>query len=484
MPDRREVLALVPGVVAAGMLSHVASAAEAKLHHAQGEMAGEVTATSVLLQSRLTASAGLVDGDVPGAPGVARFEYATHPQFDDAQQTPWQTAKAERDFIVRAAVKDLKPGTTYYYRLRFGHEQASATVGPTRRFRTLPPADRATAVRFAAGNCMNYSFFMHGPKGDGVKARKDATDRELGYPGMAAIGKLKPDFFVGMGDLVYYDHPAKTAAKTLPEMRRKWHEQFVMPRIVELLGSTASYWMKDDHDYRYNDADRAGERAPAHDLGLQTFREQMPVVAEIDSDEPTYRTHRVGQLLQVWMVEGRDYRSGNKTKDGPEKTLWGARQLAWLKETILASDAPFKLLLTPTPLVGPDDAYKTDNHANEAGFRMEGEAFLNWLKEHKQTRLIIITGDRHWHYHSIHPSGVEEFSVGAFNVENARLGRAPGDPKSTDPQALVKQPYTDARPTGGFLLVDLTPATTNHPATLRLSLRDEQGQELYGVVKG
>ena len=36
----------------------------------QGEMAGEVTADSVILQSRLTTGDGLVDGDVPGAPGT------------------------------------------------------------------------------------------------------------------------------------------------------------------------------------------------------------------------------------------------------------------------------------------------------------------------------------------------------------------------------------------------------------------------------
>ena len=37
-------------------------------------MAGEVTETSVILQSRLTRSTELVDGDLPGSPGVARFE--------------------------------------------------------------------------------------------------------------------------------------------------------------------------------------------------------------------------------------------------------------------------------------------------------------------------------------------------------------------------------------------------------------------------
>ena len=51
----------------------------ADIFHAQGELAGEVTATSVLLQSRLTAIPGPVldeSGDIPGAAGIACFEYS------------------------------------------------------------------------------------------------------------------------------------------------------------------------------------------------------------------------------------------------------------------------------------------------------------------------------------------------------------------------------------------------------------------------
>ncbi len=38
----------------------------------QGEMAGEVTTNSVILQTRLTSVDRLVDGDVPGAPAAPK----------------------------------------------------------------------------------------------------------------------------------------------------------------------------------------------------------------------------------------------------------------------------------------------------------------------------------------------------------------------------------------------------------------------------
>jgi alkaline phosphatase/alkaline phosphatase D len=444
-------------------------------------MAGEVTQTTVILQSRLTATPGLEDGDVRGAAGWGKFEYADSPDFLGSRQTEWIEAKAENDYILRQQLRGLNTGRTYFYRLMFGADQSRTETGPVRKFKTLAAADQPVSVRFAVGNCMNYAFFFNGPKDDGRKARTDATDRQLGYPAMESIRKLQPDFFVGAGDNVYYDHPAKTAAQTRPELRRKWHEQFVLPRVVDMVGQAATFWMKDDHDYRYNDADRTGNKAPSHELGVRTFREQLPVVASPDSAEVTYRTVRCGQLLQVWMVEGRDYRSPNKSPDGPEKTIWGAEQKAWLKRTVLASDATFKILISPTPLIGPDDAYKSDNHTG--GFRHEGEEFFAWLKANRQNNFYIINGDRHWHYHSIHPTGYEEFACGALNAENSRLGRNPGDLRSTDPQAKVKQLYTDVKPTGGYLLAEISPSKHGEPARLHFSIQDEWGKELYSHTK-
>ncbi|MFN7342612.1 MAG: alkaline phosphatase D family protein, partial [bacterium] len=113
---------------------------------------------------------------------------------------------------------------------------------------------------------------------------------------------------------------------------------------------------------RYNDSDLTGENEPSNALGIATFREQVPIT-DPTSNAPTYRTHRMGKDLQLWFVEGRDYRSPNKMPDGPEKSLWGKEQREWLQRTIKESNATFKILISPTPIIGPDDGYKSDNHA-------------------------------------------------------------------------------------------------------------------------
>src|SRR5690606_12745855 len=220
-------------------------------------------------------------------------------------------------------------------------------------------------------------------------------------------------------DNVYYDQrrPGMPAATGPESMRFRWQRQLSQPRLLTVLRESAGFWMKDDHDFRHDDADREGDEGPTPAEGIAVFREQVPVVDPDDREAVTYRTRRVSRELQLWFLEGRDYRSPNAMEDGPGKSAWGAAQTAWLKRTLLESDATFKLLMVPTPLVGPDKGSKSDNHTNFGGFRHEAQALFEWLAKEgfSPDELLIVTGDRHWQYHSIHPSGYHEFSAGALS---------------------------------------------------------------------
>jgi len=197
------------------------------------------------------------------------------------------------------------------------------------------------------------------------------------------------------------------------------------------------------------------------------FWEQVPVVEGRAKDPVTYRTHRVSRDLQIWLVEGRDYRSPNEMPDGPQKTLWGKQQMVWLQKTLLASDATFKILISPTPLVGPDSGRKRDNHVNIVGFQHEANDFFVWLTQHgfqAVKNFYLVCGDRHWQYHAVHPSGIEEFSCGAICDANAFGAVAPGQPGSTDPDGKIKHKYTQRGQSGGFLKIGITPRDESSPA--------------------
>ncbi len=457
-------------------LVHADEKSASNIYLGQGTMAGEVTDQSALLQTRLTTTSILNEqGDIDGRHGFACFEWSTDEKFTNAQRTDVQQGSDQIDFIIRAKLAALQPNTVYYYRALFGSSKDSLQPGPTCMFSTLSGNTIDKPITFIVGSCMNYNKFMLGKKGN-AKGAITATDedKQLGFPAFASMLAMKPQFFVGTGDIVYYDNPVRVS-KTIPELRKCWHEQFRFPRMRDFFKSVPAYWSKDDHDFRFNDSDNSSERLPLPQTGIATFNEQLPIT-EMGSKEPNYRTHRVSKKLQIWLTEGRDYRSLNKMEDGPEKTMWGAEQLAWLKKTLLASDATYKIIISPTPMIGPDDGYKTDNHANLKGFRYEATQFFAWLQENKLTDVVLVCGDRHWQYHSVHPCGLHEFSVGALNDENARMGVPPGHKKGSDPDATIKQLFTSPTPRGGFLriTVDKELALEHFTAT---------GERLYGVTR-
>ncbi len=444
----------------------------------QSQMAGEVTATSVILQARLTTAGA--DGGASGT-GLAAdgyFEIWTEASSRRPGSTAVTRATAENDHFIKVVASGLAPGERYNYRLVVKTD-AGEQRGSIGTFRTLAP-DSTEPVTFAVVTGMNFDHFHLGRLGR-AKTAYQGDDKALGYPALASILRLRPDYFIGTGDNVYYDRLARRTARTRDAMRAKWHEQFAQPRFGELFAQVPTYWEKDDHDYRLNDSDPTGDSRPSHADGVAVFREQVPVVDPTDEGARTYRTHRLTKHAQIWLLEGRDFRSANAAADGPGKTLWGAEQLEWLRRSLKSSDAAFKIIVTPTPMVGPDDAYKRDNHVNQKGFRYEGDAFFAWLGEAEIDGVFLVCGDRHWQYHSVHPSGVEEFSCGALVDANARIGRLPGDPKSTDPEATIVQPYVQKRASGGFLLV--TVAERDGRPVVRFAFHDEHGVGQYEVVR-
>jgi alkaline phosphatase D len=212
------------------------------------------------------------------------------------------------------------------------------------------------------------------------------------------------DFFVHTGDNVYYDQP-KPYATSVPLARFKWNRMSALPFQRSFLNDTSSYFIKDDHDTLKNDSwPGQNFRDLTWSQGLALFREQVPM------GEKTYRTFRWGKHLQIWLVEGRDFRSPNTAPDGPDKTIWGAAQKNWFFETVQNSDATYRILISPTPIVGPDRDDKSDNHANPS-FRTEGKEIRSFIGSQKN--MFVICGDRHWQYVSQDPeTGVIEFCSG------------------------------------------------------------------------
>ena len=163
-----------------------------------------------------------------------------------------------------------------------------------------------------------------------------------------------------------------------------------LPFNVEFHRQVASYFIKDDHETWMDDCWPGMKTSYMGEFtleqGLEFFKQQVPI------ERPTFRTFRWEKDLQIWLIEGRDYRSPNIMPDSLEKTIWGSEQKEWFKRTVKESDATFRLLISPTPIVGPDRENKHGNHSNK-DFSYEGNEIRSFIASQKN--MYVICGDRH-----------------------------------------------------------------------------------------
>jgi alkaline phosphatase D len=387
-----------------------------------------------------------IEGAVTGSPGEARVQFRAA-DAGEWQSTNWEAMDPEHDFTRQFTLTGLAPATAYELRVEArppGNEAIGSTLDG--RFHTAPPSDQPARVVFAATTGTDY---------------EDQDAPEGGFRIFQSVMDLGADFFVHTGDILYYD----TWAKNVDLARWGWARMFSLPTNVEFHRQVPTYFMKDDHDTWQNDAWPTQESLFMGDFtfqnGVEIFKEQVPM------GELTYRTFRWGQDVQIWLVEGRDYRSANVAPDGPGKTIWGAEQKSWFKETVEASDATFRILISPTPFVGPDAPDKRDSHANE-GFATEGRELRQFLMAHD---MLVICGDRHWQYVSLDDeTGLREHATGAASDAHAS-GWTQGD---------VRPEHRYLNVVGGFLSV--TAERVDGTPTLALRNHGVDGDVLFEDV--
>ena len=337
-----------------------------------------------------------IEGAVPGTTGEVRVRYRLK-GATEWEETPWQAVDPDHDFTAQIHLTDLKPASSYELEV---NSRASAQ-GPagqtiTGHFKTAAPPDQPQRVVFTVSTGQAY------PDQDAPGGGFKIYDQML---------KLDPEFFVHTGDIVYYDR----LAKTVELARWHWARTYSLPTNVRFHRQVASYFEKDDHDTWMNDC---WPTMKSRFMGEFTFQQgQQVFLDEVGMGDRTYRTYRWGKDLQIWLPEGRDFRSPNNMPDGPDKSIWGKEQKEWFKRTVQASDATFRVLINETPVVGPDRTNKHDNLANK-DFTHEGNEIRRFIASQKN--MYVVCGDRHWQYVSVDPkTGVREYSCGPASNEHA-----------------------------------------------------------------
>ncbi|MGK7393692.1 MAG: alkaline phosphatase D family protein [Candidatus Cyclobacteriaceae bacterium M3_2C_046] len=361
-----------------------------------------------------------MDGYVAGHKGLVKV---TLFHGTNNISSEWISAQPEQDYTVHIPFNDLNPGTFYQFIIE-GKASANGPVNAIAgNFKTAPSPDSIAPVLLTTSTCQYFWSY---------------DDEQAGFKTYLSMSELNPDFYMQTGDYIYYDKPGPLA-KNKAEARHKWHAMDSWPSLIRFYQHTPIYMTKDDHDLLSDDAHPGTEPygALTYQEGLNIWRENAPLAGK------PYRTFRWGKDLQIWLMEGREYRTPNQEKDHPGRTIWGQEQKDWLEQTLSQSDATFKLLVSPTPIVGPDRDNKNDNYANET-YNLEGQWARDLLSGQKG--LFVVNGDRHWQYVSQDAqTGLIEFGSGPVSDAHAQ-GWKPEDKRPTHRYLRVK---------GGFLAIQV-----------------------------
>ena len=364
----------------AAALALVAALAGAGGVGAQGGIlvtVGEVTATGALLWLR-----GAHDGAVAvevqpaGAPSTRRIA---------------ARVRDESDLVARVPLEGLTPATRHVYRVRQGDLVVAG------EFATAPTP--ATPARV--------TFLWSGDLGGGNRCRPV----DGGYRIFRAMLRERPDFFLFVGDTVYADLPCRGAgvvpgaefvATTPAQFRARHRHNRADEAFQAFVRRTPVYAVWDDHEVRNN---FAGPSEPLTPVGLRAFVDSWPVAAPPDEPTRLYRRFRWGALLEVFLLDTRQYRSDNSQPDGPGKTMLGAAQRQWLVDGVAASTAAWKVVVSSVSLsipTGRPEARDSWSGASVFGLPLEGagfvterDAILRGFRERGVRNLVFVVADVH-----------------------------------------------------------------------------------------
>jgi alkaline phosphatase D len=250
------------------------------------------------------------------------------------------------------------------------------------------PEDKTIEYRFIEAGASSVTLSAGKFKTSSVQAQPCrfvfSADMQAEYKPFSLFDDMaaaRPDFAILLGDTIYADVPKREFSGTLRGYRRKHFENRRDSALQSFLNQHTCYATWDDHETD-NNSDATHRSMP---VARDVFREYWPC-RSVTSDG-LYRRFGWGGC-DFLMLDTRSFRSSNALPDGPEKTMLGVVQKAWLKQQLKQSRAPFKFVITSVPFQGGgEDTW--------GGFKAERQEIEAYLRSEQIQGLIFLTGDYH-----------------------------------------------------------------------------------------
>jgi len=368
-----------------------------------GVASGDPDATSVVLWTRL-APDPLAGGGMPEADVPVVWEVSGTADFATITATGVETATTAHGHTVHA-VAEVDDGPLYF---RFRAGQYTSPVGTTRAAPD-PQAD-ATNATFAVANCQNYANGRY------------AAHRDL--------AEHSPDFVVFLGDYIYEDPGPPDAdpsqrvhigaePTTLVDYRNRYARYKSDPQLQAAHATCPWFVIWDDHEVENNyagltpqDPADAATFVDRRFAAYQAWWEHQPVRLDppvaADQEYRIYRDMRWGKLIDLALLDGRQYRTDQACGDAvlsldppcadvvaPDRTMLGDAQEQWLYDSLAASTSTWNVIGNQVVFADATLNGAVLNYDQWDGYPVQRQRILQHLADNSVPNVVVLTGDIH-----------------------------------------------------------------------------------------
>jgi alkaline phosphatase D len=471
---------------------------------------------------------GVTAGDVGGGRAViwsradraARMfvEFSTTERFADPRRVRGPAALESSDFTSRLTLTDLPAGQRVFYRVIYQDLSDLRTWSdPVAGSFTTPSTTPRDLTLAWSADTVGQGWGIN-PEWGGLRL----------YDTMR---RAQPDVFINVGDTIYADQivlpevklddgttwknvvtEAKSkVAESVADFRGCHQYNLSDEHMRRFIAETSQVVMWDDHEVldnwyweRRKDADERYKEKSVAVLAArarQAFVEYNPLPIVGDDLDRIYRSIPMGPLVEVFALDMRSYKGANSENRQPSmdaaSAIFGPGQLQWLKASLKASKATWKIVAADLPLglivgdgPGRYEAVANGEPGAPLGRELEVADLLRDLKRNRVKNVVWITADVHYcaahHYHPTRAKFTDfdpfwEFVAGPLNAGTFGPGTldATFGPEATfvgiPPGMKANRPPSD-----GFQFFGTLKASAKTRA-LTVQLHDLAGKVIYST---
>ena len=387
--------------------------------------------------------------------GRVQIRYWPENQSNQMRSSKVYVTDAERFITTVVPLTGLKTGHKYFYQVLL-NDKVQAFPYPL-SFSTAPIGaaniQRLPEIKALIGSC----YFINDPV-----MKLFNVEYGSGLDIFASMAKKEADLMLWMGDNVYF---APFDLSNLYNMNQRYKVYRQAPELQPLLAKMPHYATWDDHDFGPNNSDKNFWR---RNESFKLFKAYWPNPRYGLLAAPGTFFNKVWGDLEFFVTDNRFYREANDHPNPMKRDFFGPEQLSWLKSSLKASKATFKLVVIASPVL---NRYYSESFAKATG---EYQNLMTFLEQEKIEGVVFLSGDRH------HSDLTRLDRPGAYPLYNYVSSPLTSHPS----ESLPKLEETDSYRVPGSLITKrnfgyLRVTGPQGQRTLHLEAYDTQGKKIW-----